>query len=572
MAADIRLDAAGAITGVDGADDTADITGGNLIVEAATQFGQGNTLDFDLTTSDITSAGPVTFDVVGGGGHSTSIDVATGAILIDGRNESDGGSFEDITLTNVDTDNGTVTVYNSNNNIIATLLDNSATDQDVRLETVNAGNISVESITANAAADVLLFSAGAVEGIGGLTHVVANRVDINAETGIGSAVAVNLSGVSSITADTTNGNVDINNAATSAVTMGSLTTGTGTITYDQTGNQWLYLTNVAAADGSININNTGGANADIEVGVITADTINDVVTIDSTGAIDDFDANPDIVTDITAYAIDLNAVEGIGNAKHIDLAGSSIDADTTGGNLDINNAATTSVTVNSLTTGTGTVQFDQTGPQALVITNATTTDGGITITNSGANLTAGTINAGGTNNISLSTIGAAGDVIVGTSVTATGDQVDIVAVDNVTLTGTIGTAVANLTAGAAINGGGVLTAGIVDLGAGTGIGNTVPLNIASATIDADATDGNIRINNNQTTTAVTVNSLTTGSGTVQFDQTGGQTLGVTNAATTDGAIAISNTGANLTVGTVTSGGDTGSNDDVTLETLGGAAM
>jgi len=103
-----------------------------------------------------------------------------------------------------------------------------------------------------------------------------------------------------------------------------------------------------------------------------------------------------------------------------------------------------------------------------------------------------------------------GDVVVGTAVTALNDQVGITAADNVTLTGTIDAAVAT------IGGSGDQRrrsgdGGDFQSGCGHGIGNATALNLASTTIDADTTDGNIDIAN-AAPGAVTVNSLTTGVG------------------------------------------------------------
>jgi len=64
---------------------------------------------------------------------------------------------------------------------------------------------------------------------------------------------------------------------------------------------------------------------------------------------------------VTAGTSNLDAVTGIGNATALNLASTTIDADTTDGNIDIANAAPGAVTVNSLTTGVGTITFAQTG-------------------------------------------------------------------------------------------------------------------------------------------------------------------------------------------------------------------
>src|SRR5205085_2594403 len=148
--------------------------------------------------------------------------------------------------------------------------------------------------------------------------------------------------------------------------------------------------------------------------------------------------------------------------------------------------------------------------------SATTTNGGITLTNAGANLTVGTaVNAGGANNVTLTTT-TTGNVILTGTTTAAADQVQV-------------------NSAGAINGAGLVTAGTVDLNAVSGIGNTTPVSLAASTITADTTNGNIA-GANALGTAVAVNSLTTGTGTISFDQSGGGAVTYGTATTTNGGI------------------------------------
>src|SRR5947207_9608222 len=82
----------------------------------------------------------------------------------------------------------------------------------------------------------------------------------------------------------------------------------------------------------------------------------------------------------------------------------------------------------------------------------------------------------------------------------------------------------------------------------SGIGNTTPLNLAATTITADTTNGNIDANN-KNAGGNTVTSLTTGAGTITFDQSGGGAVSYTTATTTNGAIVLTSDNADLTVGT-----------------------
>jgi hypothetical protein len=122
------------------------------------------------------------------------------------------------------------------------------------------------------------------------------------------------------------------------------------------------------------------------------------------------------------------------------------------------------VTVSSLTTGTGTITFDQAGGGSLGLGTVTTTDGAIALANTAGALTVtGPIMPVATgSNIGLRTgAGSGGNITLTGTTTATGDRVTI-------------------NADGAINGAGRVTAGTVDLDAKTGIGATTPLQLAAA--------------------------------------------------------------------------------------------
>jgi hypothetical protein len=134
-----------------------------------------------------------------------------------------------------------------------------------------------------------------------------------------------------------------------------------------------------------------------------------------------------------------------------------------------------------------------------------------------------TVSAGqdGTGGISLNVAGSlettdAGSDVVLSAGSSSGD-IDLVgtttAVDQVSITAVAGS----------INGAGQVTGDTVDLVASSGIGNSVALETAAAVISADATSGNIEIDN-VLGTPVDVTLLRTGSGSVQFNQSGGGDL------------------------------------------------
>ncbi|MBK7023775.1 MAG: hypothetical protein IPH41_09800 [Sulfuritalea sp.] len=123
------------------------------------------------------------------------------------------------------------------------------------------------------------------------------------------------------------------------------------------------------------------------------------------------------------------------------------------------------------------------------------------------------------------------------------------------LTGTT-TADANtvqINSAGAINGSGLVTAATVDLNAVSGIGSGTALNLAATTITAD-NSGTATLDLNNPWPAVTATTLTTGTGSIAFDQTGGGALTVATATTGDGAMTLTNTAADLTIGSAATAG------------------
>ncbi|HEX7030587.1 MAG TPA: filamentous hemagglutinin N-terminal domain-containing protein, partial [Gammaproteobacteria bacterium] len=413
--------------------------------------------------------------------------------------------------------------------------------------TTTSGNVAIE-------ADSDSDSAGAINGAG---LVTASMVDLDAGSGIGNMAALELV-AAVVTADTTNGAIDIDNTLATAVAVNSLTTDAGTITFDQSGGGAVTFDTVTTTTaGAIDLENTAG---DLAVGTaVTANgasnvtlTANGGITltgttsaagaqaiIDATGAINGAGL-------VTADVVDLDAGSGIGNTTALELAASTVTADTATGAIDIDNALATAVSVSSLTTDTGTITFDQSGGGDVTFDTVTTT-------------TSGTIDLENT----------AGGLVIGTAVTANGaSNVTLTANGAITLTGTTSAAGAQATIDAtgAINGAGLVTASTVDLDAGSGIGNTTQLELAASTITADTATGAIDIDN-ALATAVSVSSLTTDSGAITFDQSGGGAVTFGNVTTTtSGAIDLENAAGNLVIGTAATANGA---SNVTL-TTGGA--
>jgi hypothetical protein len=129
---------------------------------------------------------------------------------------------------------------------------------------------------------------------------------------------------------------------------------------------------------------------------------------------------------VKSAAVHLSAGTGIGETAALSLGATSIAADTALGAIDINNANSAATVVSSLTTGNGSIVFDQSGGGAVTIANAVTGLGDVALSNTKADLTLTNVTASGAGgNVSAVTT-SSGDVLVGL-VTAAGDVAIIAA-------------------------------------------------------------------------------------------------------------------------------------------------
>jgi hypothetical protein len=255
------------------------------------------------------------------------------------------------------------------------------TNKDVTLTTTLSGNIILTGTTTAASDTITINSVGNINGSG---LVKGNTADLDAATGIGNTTALSTS-VSNISADTTSGKIDIDNSRTTAVNATSLTTatGTGSITFDQTGggdltvgtattNNGLIAISVAsgnltvttvtagtAAAGDGNVTLTTTTSGDVLVGSVSA--LADTVAVTSVGAIDS--VTDDGVADVVGATLNLTAAAGgIGNTSVLDVtATTAINADSSADNSDIKIDSIGDAPVDVINAGTGAVTLSSTG-------------------------------------------------------------------------------------------------------------------------------------------------------------------------------------------------------------------
>ncbi|MFC1570799.1 beta strand repeat-containing protein, partial [Candidatus Omnitrophota bacterium] len=352
-----------------------------------------------------------------------------GAITVDETNA--------IVLTDVDTADGLVRV-DAAGQITAVDVDSSATDDDTNNIALTSTGAGIEAQYVNAGSNndaVLDAQAGAI------TNDDATTSDVIADVLIADATA-------GIDLDTTIASLDATSSVagaiaideTNAIILTDVDTADGLVRVDAAGQITAVDVDSSATDDDTNSIALTSTGAGIEVQYVNAGSNNDAVLDAQGGAItNDGGVTPDVIADV----LTADATAGI-------------DLDTTIASLD----ATSSVA--------GAIAIDET--DTIGLTGVDTASGAIRVDAAGQ-MTATSVAAGGSGNVSLTT--TTGDVIV-VSVTAAGDNVGITSAGKITS----GSAGANVTAGD-------LTAQAADnVGA---LGNY--LNTAVSTMDITASNG-----------------------------------------------------------------------------------
>ena len=255
-------------------------------------------------------------------GAEGDVTSTSGNVVVTADDDTTGAPFGgEIFMADVDGDSavinagtGTITVTADEDITVGSLVTNSAAGGDEIVidstsgEVLDGGDSAVDIVMAVAAAEI--------------------QIDAEEGIGSGSSGALEMSGIDSLDADTTTGRVALSNVADEAVTVNSITTGGGNISYVQTGDQALTLTTVTTTDGDVTISASGTAAADVDITTVSADTADDTVTITATGAITATLAAAN--TEIVGATIDLTADDGgigVGNSFDVN-ATVSFSADT----------------------------------------------------------------------------------------------------------------------------------------------------------------------------------------------------------------------------------------------------
>lgn len=375
-------------------------------------------------TASLTSQNGVTVDAVIEGA-TVSIEAADG-IVVNARIEA----VDAIELTAGTDGSGSVQTALAGD-LFASNAGGTATIQ------IASGVISGGVLLARATtADSLVRITSASE-INGLALITASEIELFAATGIGTLATLQLSGAT-ITAQSSHGNIDLNNAV--AATYAQVSTGTGTIAVFNTGAA--VFTDVTTTDGAIHLVavdgdltvgtnvSAGGADADDNVTLLNAN--GNIVLTGTTTAIGNqvlaiTDGSIGGAGQVSTADVDLQAGTGI-NAN---LAAENIRVTTTSGGVQLSNTAISPQTTLDLTTG-GDAEVHNTGALSIV----GTVDGDLTVTVTAGDLTdSGPLSVSGT-----SSLLAAGDVILdhtsndfGGAVAVSGQAVELIDANSLTL-------------------------------------------------------------------------------------------------------------------------------------------
>ncbi|QGQ29689.1 LamG-like jellyroll fold domain-containing protein [Gimesia maris] len=427
-----------------------------------------------------------------------------------------------------------------------------STAGDIRI--LAGGDVTLTGFIETVSNDVLIDSQAAIidqnDGLPDPLNIRAASLDLNAATGIGIGDTLEFS-VMTFSADTTTGDILLHNTAYTAATATSLSTAAGNLELEQIGNESLTIDFASTLDGNIIVSNTGDAQTDLltltsiaaggttpEITISTVGLghillgsvtgLDGVIAITSAGeindAVDDQGA-PEIDVDATGGSITLQAENGIGNADPVEISGGTLSVNTTTGNIDLSNTSSTEtgdVSFTRLTTGLGTIDFQQTGGRQATFEEVATTDSAITIISDGSMLfenpgiLTNVVSTDGSGTIAVTATGLNSSIQVNDGFSTVGGTIDLTAQNSLNF-GDEGDI-------SSVNGQITLLADSASLGAGGGgisLSDGTVFDAGTGTLDLHAGD-NIDVGQLITTTFTRLTS--TNGGVTDSGDTGGRDI------------------------------------------------
>ncbi|QDT88852.1 LamG-like jellyroll fold domain-containing protein [Gimesia algae] len=307
---------------------------------------------------------------------------------------------------------GEIQIRETNALIVHDILQTTSNSGDIQILT--GGDVTLTGFIETDSKHVLIDSQAAIidqnDGLPDPLNIHASSLTMNAVTGIGTGDTLELN-VDTFTADTTGGDILLQNTAITSVTATSITTGSGNITFSSEGD--ILLGSVAGPGGIISITSAG--------------EIND--------AVDDQDT-PVIDINAVGGSITLQAENGIGNIDPVEISGGTLSINTTTGNIDLNNTSSTEtgdVSFTRLTTGNGTIDFQQSGGRDTTFEEVATigsaisiiTDGSILFENPG--ILTNVVSTDGSGTIDITASGLDSLIQVNDGIQTAGGTIDLTA-------------------------------------------------------------------------------------------------------------------------------------------------
>ncbi len=437
---------------------------------------------------------------------------------------------------------GLVTLTAEGGNMLAHIV-NAGGAHDIILTTTGGGNINLGAVDATGD-HITVNSAGNIEEtpVDGSVDLTAHIVDMTAATGIGSLIYIEVS-ADQFSANSTTGSIAFESRSSNDVTATQLHTGAGHINVFNTTGHTFTVNQASNDDGTITLSNTGGnlvVNALNVTGPLAGDaTLNtfgsgDVILPGTAQASNHFYVNaagalyePD--TDATAGIIaPIQGLNAGGGIQQLDIVANELSAAVTGAGNEIN--------IDDLSGG-------------LVVHSATTTDGTINLTTTGGNLSLESVAVGGSGGANIASL-TSGDILI-----------NDLTINNGAMVMTAAGAIKELGADAGAD----VTAYHVDFNAATGIGIGGVVELAIREFSAVTGTGAINLTNAAPDDTLLINAQTT-VGAIAVIQTGGHSMGIFDASTTNGSITLRNDGT-ITTGSISAGGA----GTITLAATGGTA-
>ncbi|MFC1644270.1 beta strand repeat-containing protein, partial [Candidatus Omnitrophota bacterium] len=522
----------------------------DLVVTSVTNVGFDSTVKLDNNLTQTAGAGTTTFD--GTVEVGSAIDITASTIDINAALDSTGAT----SLTGSVLLGAGITTDASN----FTITGNVTRDKvdDVTISTgAGAGDITIDgkidgdqagrnlTLTADTGSIEIQNAIGSTQTLNDLTVTSATDVSL---TGAAATIDVNTLTIDAAGGVTLDGAVNVDgdivvNAGNNVDQNADITSQGGAITINAA------ATNIDMADGTTTSTTGVGTIAYTAGGNVALSILNCASTVDVTagGAISEQLTGE--AANIIGTTATLSAASGVGATDDID---------------------TTISTLVATNSGAGNIAFNET--DAIILTDVDTADGAITVTAGGA-VVATAVDTGSDNKIDIAT--TSGDITVGAINSGTGET------EISTASGSINDA----TDDAVVD----ITAGLVDLDATSGIGNTRVLELDVTDLEATTATGGITLTETDgldsavvsTTGAASHINITTGNGGTTWmnvDTAGASsnisltsgtgTTTITNVDTADGAITISADGQ-MTATDVVAGG---TSRDVTLNTTSGDVL